>query len=76
MLKCETNTPEMGERVLRHFLASFEADVRNATENDVQAHFEHGQWWVTYLPSGAAWSVNDLNASDFCFEQVSQGDEE
>ncbi len=43
------------------------------------ADYEHGQWWVTDLDSGAQWSVVDCESVDgdeyFGFEQVSQGDE-
>ncbi len=70
MLKCEINTAEMEVVVLRY--AKTELRRRN-----LQADFEHGQWWITHLPSGAQWSVCDANTpSGFCFEQVSMGDSE
>lgn len=37
--------------------------------------FEHGQWWVTFYPSGRQWSVVETNEG-FGFEQVSEGDGE
>ena len=73
----ETNTEAMRLRVLRaarHILG----------RGKYQADFEHGQWWVTKLRSGAQWSVVDCEGptSFGCkkvayldFEQVSQGDE-
>jgi hypothetical protein len=38
-------------------------------------YFEHGQWWVSDLDTGAQWSVCDSEPGGFCFEQVSQGEE-
>ena len=74
MLKTETNTRAMGDRVVsvarkvlkRRNLASF---------------FEHGQWWVEHIPSGAQWSVVDAGNREqgpdgFGFEQVTEGEEE
>ena len=75
-LRCETNTPDVESAILAAFIASDDAASRDATDKDVSADFEHGQWFVTHLPSGAQWSVSDLNDDDFCFEQVSQGTEE
>ena len=76
MLKTETNTPEMERRVLRAFhRAGHLGRIRGRTK--AQAHFEHGQWWIT-LPGGAAYSVVDVegtNAPDgFDFEQVAEGE--
>ena len=71
-LKCEQHTPAMHKRVLAAYRARY--GVRK-----VQAHYEHGQWWITQPSTGAAWSVCDAEGSGstqgFCFEQVSQGDE-
>ena len=48
-------------------------------EPHLQAHFEHGQWWISDLISGAQWSVVDVGdgtgESWVSFEQVSEGDE-
>jgi hypothetical protein len=43
---------------------------------NLKAFFEHGQWWVTDMTSGAAWSVHDSEGplSGYDFEQVSDGD--
>jgi len=67
-LMTETNTPAMEKRVLH--------DARVVLgKRNLQADFEHGQWWVTHVPSGAQWAVNDTNIGLFDFEQVYQGDE-
>jgi hypothetical protein len=39
---------------------------------DVQVNFEHGQWWVTSLPTGAQWSVVETS-NGIEFEQVTEG---
>jgi hypothetical protein len=43
-----------------------------------QCDFEHGQWWVTDLDTGAQWSVCDAegpgSTDGFDFEQVTEGD--
>ena len=44
----------------------------------INSHFEHGQWWVTDVESGAAWAVHDaqdeIGNEYFDFEQISEGD--
>ena len=43
--------------------------------DDLQADYEHGQWWITHVPSGAQWSVHDCSGpAVFDFERVSDGD--
>ena len=46
----------------------------------LSAHFEHGQWWVTELHTGAQWSVADAEGNPsvdgFDFEQVTPGEED
>lgn len=73
-LKTETNTPEMEERVLMAAYAALREPMTN-----LQADFEHGQWWITVKGSGAQYSVVDASGGDsvdgFDFEQVTQGDE-
>jgi predicted cupin superfamily sugar epimerase len=75
MLMTETNTPAMEKRVLR--AAVYKGLGKSC---DLQADFEHGQWWVTFKPSGAQWSVVDCQTAagvDYLdFEQVSAGDDE
>jgi hypothetical protein len=80
-LKCETNTPEMGSRVRVAAKAHDALESHGFTAADdaaFQVDFEHGQWWVTCLPCGAQWSVNDAEGSGtvdgFDFEEVSAGD--
>ncbi len=69
MLKTEINTPNIEAQVLR--AARFKLRKRN-----LQADFEHGQWWITHVPSGDQWSVCDeLSQYGFCFEQVAEGEE-
>lgn len=72
MLRTETDTREM-EQDIR---LAFEASNHHTDGHDYDAAFEHGQWWITDLVSGAQWSVADLNEDDFCFEQVTQGQED
>jgi hypothetical protein len=71
-LKTETDTPAMEQRVTDAAtaalgLARFSVD------------FEHGQWWVTDLDTGAQWGVHDATGGDsvdgFSFEQVADGEE-
>lgn len=76
-LKTKTNTPAMGKRVIR--AARYRLGTHGPYgRSDYQADFEHGQWWVTDLRSGAQWSVVDCQTQDgidyLDFEQVSQGD--
>lgn len=77
-LKTETNTPAMERRILRAFLAFRDYDIAHARQ--ISVDFEHGQWWVTDKPSGAAWSVVDAEGrgaiDGFDFERITQGDEE
>ena len=77
MLMTETNTQAMCRRVLR-------AAKARLGSGRYQADFEHGQWWVTKLSTGAQWSVVDCEGpvSFGCkkgvyldFEQVSEGEE-
>lgn len=73
MLKTETNTCTMERKVLT-------AAHKALRRRNINADFEHGQWWITHLPTGAQWSVGDAEGSSaidgFCFEQVTSGDEE
>lgn len=72
MLNTETNTPAMEKRVLK-------AAHKALKRHNMTAFFEHGQWWIEHLPSGAQWAVNDASGPSypggFDFEQVTQGDE-
>lgn len=74
MLMTETNTPAMERRVLRA------ARYRLGKRRRFSADFEHGQWWVTDLRTGAQWSAVDYETGAgvpyFDFEQVSRGEEE
>lgn len=71
-LMTETNTPAMEKRVRR-------AANYRLGRGRYQADFEHGQWWITDLRSGAQWSVVDCQTQDgvdyLDFEQVTRGDE-
>lgn len=72
MLHTETNTPAMERRVLK-------AGRALLGRRRLSADFEHGQWWLTDLRSGAQWSVCDAEGANtahgFCVEQVTEGDE-
>jgi predicted 2-oxoglutarate/Fe(II)-dependent dioxygenase YbiX len=83
MLKCETNTPEMGRLVLEAFKASPDSEIHSP----LNAHYEHGQWWIMCV-CGATWSVADAEGPSiraelesnwifdgFCFEQISDGED-
>lgn len=70
MLKTETDTPEMEERIEAAFAV---ADLVPEGAGFSSA-FEHGQWWII-ADSGATWSVADvINGIDgFGFELISEG---
>lgn len=73
MLRCED--PETNEDDI---LTDFEYEMDLSAE-DCVAFYEHGQWWVEHKPTGAQWSVNDLERDGedkFCFEQVTLGEED
>jgi hypothetical protein len=88
MLKTERNTPSMGARVERAFRNSgiYRSLPRSSKGcirkmRRINADFEHGQWWITDLRTGAQWSVDDAEGSEargvydgFCFERVTEGD--
>lgn len=71
-LKTETETTAIRLRILR----AFRKQQRRRLH--IVADFEHGQWWISHLPSGAQWSVVDaeggLSVDGFDFEQVSDGE--
>lgn len=70
MLRTEQNTRRTERAVLR-------AARTQLGRRRLQADFEHGQWWITDLTSGAQWGAQDEDSpSGFCFELVSRGDEE
>ena len=81
-LKSETNTPRMEKRVLDAFEKS---DIAHAIRSNrlgrFRIKFEHGQWFITDLDSGAQWAVVDAadaysGIDGFDFEQVTAGEEE
>ena len=84
MLKTETNTTAIWKRVLNAFRHSAHRARPGRTGalvvRRITAAFEHGQWWITDLDTGAQWSVNDARGGSavdgFDFEQVSRGEEE
>ena len=77
ILKTETNTPAVETQILKAVKKTLVNPARRP--NEFRANFEHGQWWVEHLPSGAQWSVNDAETRDgeayFDFEQVTTGEE-
>lgn len=48
-------------------------------DDDVDITYEHGQWWVIALGTGASWSVVDaepgIGDTGLDFEQVDRGEE-
>ncbi len=66
-LKTEINSTEMEGRVCAAFTERY-GSAR------IHADFEHGQWWITNLDSGAQWSVVDADGGPaidgFDFERV------
>jgi hypothetical protein len=68
-LRCETDTPEMGDAVERAF-REHDQGVHPAPRAD----FEHGQWFVTCPQCGACWSAGDMDPDGWDFEQLAQGD--
>jgi hypothetical protein len=72
-LKTTQNTVSV-ERTVRKAARA----AKLAPAGDLAAWFEHGQWWVENIKSGAQWSVCDAIGANtfygFCFEQVSRGD--
>lgn len=67
-LKSERNTAEIEGEVS-------ELDPDDGHEHEaLNAHFEHGQWWLTCGSCGASWSVVDVNES-LDLERIDQGDE-
>ena len=47
----------------------------SCSEHGSQVDFEHGQWFVTNVETGAQWSVIDTSGG-LDFEQVSDGDDQ
>jgi hypothetical protein len=76
MLRTETNTPETEADIRREAMDETGLDL---DRDDIQTDFEHGQWWVTQLSTGAQWSVVDVltraGEEVFGFEQVSEGED-
>ncbi len=74
-LRTEQNTSTMERQVRRSARLAGIVNTRNAS-----VFFEHGQWWVENVRTGATWSVCDAagpSAFDgFCFEQVARGEEQ
>ena len=76
MLACEKNTRTIERRIRAAFVAQSRASWGRRPSR-FSADFEHGQWWITVLGSGAQFAVNDANTeSGFDFEQVTRGDED
>lgn len=78
MLNTERHTTTMERRVRS---AAQQAGI--VTSRTASVFFEHGQWWVENMRTGAQWSVCDSEGGEgiytfngFCFEQVSRGEEE
>lgn len=77
MLNCERHTVTMERRVRSAARRAGIINTRNGS-----TWFEHGQWFVENVRSGAQWSVHDSEGAEgvhtfdgFCFEQVTRGEE-
>lgn len=73
MLNCERDTRTMEIRIRKAARAA-------KLGKRLVPVFEHGQWWVTDLRTGAQWSAIDAegpgSTEGFFFEQVTEGEEE
>jgi hypothetical protein len=69
-MRCEQNTPERQQDIL----AAFRDSPLGATHTNISADFDR-QWFITCLDCDAQWLANDLNNSDYSFEEISAGDE-
>lgn len=71
-LRCEINDADTYEEVL-----GAACGFLDCPPEELQADYEHGQWWITHLITGAQWSACDAVAADavdgFIFEQVTEG---
>jgi hypothetical protein len=80
MLKTEHNTPTMEARVRRAWRRWRFQQCGSRRAAGFSFDFEHGQWWVTDLDTGAQWSVVDAEGGSsvdgFDFEQISYGEDE
>ena len=69
----KSSNPELREEVLEVAEEKFGAGT-------LSVDYEHGQWWVTILETGAQYSVVDAEGGDsidgYDFEQVTLGEEE
>ena len=80
MLKSETNTPAIEKKILNAAVHYLHQGDHSLGFKHFQADFEHGQWFVTNLHTGAQWSVNDAEGpgsiDGFSFEMITEGNEE
>jgi len=71
-----TNTSEAEKLIITTFV---NMDLLDDPNDDCQLDFEHGQWWVTNLRTGAQWSVVDASGGrslhGLDFERVTEGEE-
>lgn len=73
MLLTEQNTPKV-DRMIHRAVQDAIAD-RDLPKGTYGTFFEHGQWWIQEKRSGAQYSVCDAEPGQFCFEQVTVGEE-
>ena len=73
-LKTERNTQAIDRRI-----RACARDMQIGSGH-YETDFEHGQWWITDLRTGAQWSVVDAeggrSVDGFDFEQVTYGEDE
>jgi hypothetical protein len=72
----ETNTKKVEEKIRNAFSLK---TTYGYFPPDTDLFFEHGQWWITHLPTGRTWSVVDaepgVGHTGLDFEEVSEGTE-
>lgn len=65
-----STNPGTNPKVIRS--AFLKSDIDRKFKKNTQIDYEHGQWWVTDITSGAQWSVHDTDKG-LDFDQVSEG---
>ena len=70
------NTPKVDRLIHKAIREAVRNHELPGKASDYQTFYEHGQWWTENFHTGAQWSVCDALPGEFCFEQVTRGDED